>query len=136
VAKSTAPVLAAKAVVQDKTCMLFSGTVVTAGRGRGVVVGTGAATAIGKIRWVGALLERRAWRAFSLIRAAASLTYSTATARQHTPLPAFPCLLCRDAMAEAQDEDTPLKQKLDEFGTFLSKVGRGGEPSFSFSLQI
>ena len=50
VAKSTAPVLAAKAVVQDKTCMLFSGTVVTAGRGRGVVVGTGAATAIGKIR--------------------------------------------------------------------------------------
>ena len=50
VAKSTAPVLAARAVVQDKTCMLFSGTVVTAGRGRGVVVGTGAATAIGKIR--------------------------------------------------------------------------------------
>ncbi len=29
---------------------------------------------------------------------------------------------CRDAMAEAQEEDTPLKQKLDEFGTFLSKV--------------
>lgn len=41
---------AAKAVVQDKTNCLFSGTVVTAGRARGVVVGTGAATAIGKIR--------------------------------------------------------------------------------------
>lgn len=50
VAKDPAPVLAAKAVVQDKTNTLFSGTVVTAGRARGVVVGTGAATAIGKIR--------------------------------------------------------------------------------------
>lgn len=37
---------------QDKTNTLFSGTVVTAGRVRGVVVGTGAATAIGKIRCV------------------------------------------------------------------------------------
>lgn len=50
---------------------------VTAGRGRGIVIGTGASTAIGKIR---------------------------------------------DAMAEAQEQDTPLKQKLDQFGTFLSKV--------------
>lgn len=39
-------------LLQDKTNTLFSGTVVTAGRARGVVVGTGAATAIGKIRWV------------------------------------------------------------------------------------
>ncbi|PSC71819.1 calcium-transporting ATPase endoplasmic reticulum-type [Micractinium conductrix] len=77
VAKDAAPVLSSRAVVQDKTNTLFSGTVVTAGRARGVVVGTGAATAIGKIR---------------------------------------------DAMAEAQDDDTPLKQKLDEFGAFLSKV--------------
>lgn len=28
----------------------------------------------------------------------------------------------RDAMAESAEEMTPLKQKLDEFGTFLSKV--------------
>ena len=48
----------------------------TAGRARGVVVGTGAATAIGRIR---------------------------------------------DAMADAEEQDTPLKQKLDQFGAFLSK---------------
>jgi len=39
-----------KAVAQDKTCILFSGTTVTSGRGRGVVVGTGHATAIGAVR--------------------------------------------------------------------------------------
>ena len=31
-------------------------------------------------------------------------------------------LACRDAMAESVEEMTPLKRKLDEFGTFLSKV--------------
>ena len=29
---------------------------------------------------------------------------------------------CRDAMAEVDEELTPLKKKLDDFGTFLSKV--------------
>lgn len=29
---------------------------------------------------------------------------------------------CRDAMAETIEELTPLKKKLDDFGTFLSKV--------------
>ena len=67
-----------KAVVQDKTCIMYSGTVVTVGRARGIVVGTGLNTAIGRIR---------------------------------------------DAMNEAGDDEmTPLKRKLDEFGTFLSKV--------------
>ena len=44
------PTAANRAVAQDKTCILFSGTTVTSGRGRGVVVGTGAATAIGAVR--------------------------------------------------------------------------------------
>jgi potassium/sodium efflux P-type ATPase len=77
VGKDTSPVTVTKAVYQDKTNILFSGTVVAAGRGRGIVVGTGASTAIGRIR---------------------------------------------DAMVEAQEQETPLKQKLDQFGTFLSKA--------------
>ncbi len=31
-------------------------------------------------------------------------------------------VICRDAMAETVEELTPLKKKLDDFGTFLSKV--------------
>jgi Ca2+ transporting ATPase len=50
VSKSTGLVSMAKAVNQDKVNMVFSGTVVTAGRARGVVVGTGESTALGKIR--------------------------------------------------------------------------------------
>ena len=73
---------ARRAVVQDKTCLLFSGTVVSVGRARAVVVGTGLNTAIGKIR---------------------------------------------DAMknhggGDDEEELTPLKKKLDEFGGLLSKV--------------
>ncbi|GIL89579.1 hypothetical protein Vretimale_1863 [Volvox reticuliferus] len=76
--KQVRPVLKDNPVYQDKTNMLFSGTLVTSGRARGVVVGTGSSTAIGRIR---------------------------------------------DALAEAdEDQRTPLKQKLDEFGTLLSKV--------------
>ncbi|WIA41984.1 hypothetical protein OEZ86_009286 [Tetradesmus obliquus] len=50
VEKHIEPVLLAKAVYQDKVNLLFSGTHVTSGHCRAVVVGTGAATAIGKIR--------------------------------------------------------------------------------------
>lgn len=77
VSKDTAPTKTAKAVYQDKRCILFSGTVVTVGRGRAVVVAVGSNTGIGKIRGI---------------------------------------------MTESEGEMTPLKKKLDEFGTFLSKV--------------
>ena len=69
------------AVIQDKTCVAFGGTVVTSGKARGVVLTTGARTAIGKIREA-----------------------------------------MNDAEREKEVEMTPLKKKLDEFGTFLSKA--------------
>ncbi|CAI0450476.1 unnamed protein product [Linum tenue] len=72
--------VATNAVYQDKTNILFSGTVVVAGRGRAVVVGVGANTAMGSIR---------------------------------------------DSMLHTDDEATPLKKKLDEFGSFLAKVIAG-----------
>ncbi|CAK9155442.1 unnamed protein product [Ilex paraguariensis] len=68
------------AVYQDKTNILFSGTIVVAGRARAVVVGVGSNTAMGSIR---------------------------------------------DSMLRTEDEVTPLKKKLDEFGTFLAKVIAG-----------
>ncbi len=46
--KSTKPV-AGDAPIGDRSCMAFSGTLVTAGAGRGVVVATGAVTEIGRI---------------------------------------------------------------------------------------
>jgi len=48
VEKSTTPV-SADAALGDRLCMAYSGTLVTAGQGRGVVVATGASTEIGRI---------------------------------------------------------------------------------------
>jgi magnesium-transporting ATPase (P-type) len=48
VEKATAPV-AADAALGDRSSMVFSGTLIAAGTGRGVVVGTGAASEIGRI---------------------------------------------------------------------------------------
>ncbi|CAH8557280.1 unnamed protein product [Dicrocoelium dendriticum] len=77
VLKHSDPVSGTHAVNQDKKNMLFSGTNVASGRCRGVVVGTGLSTEIGKIR---------------------------------------------DQIMQTEQEKTPLSQKIDEFGTQLSKV--------------
>ncbi|KAK4787617.1 hypothetical protein SAY86_011450 [Trapa natans] len=80
VEKELESTVATNAVYQDKTNILFSGTVVVVGRARAIVVGVGANTAMGSIR---------------------------------------------DSMLHTGDEATPLKKKLDEFGTFLAKVIAG-----------
>ncbi|OON17210.1 calcium-translocating P-type ATPase, SERCA-type [Opisthorchis viverrini] len=76
VLKHSDPISSSRAVNQDKKNMLFSGTNVASGRCRGVVVGTGMNTEIGKIR---------------------------------------------DQIMHSETERTPLGQKIDEFGTQLSK---------------
>lgn len=48
VEKDSQPV-SEEAAIGDRTCMAYSGTLVTAGQGKGVVVATGAATEIGRI---------------------------------------------------------------------------------------
>ncbi len=54
--KTTAPV-AADAPLGDRSCMAFSGTLVTAGQGEGIVVGTGGDTEIGRISGMLASVE-------------------------------------------------------------------------------
>ncbi len=56
VGKATDPV-DANAPLGDRTCMAFSGTLVTHGQGRGIVVATGPATEIGRISGMMARLE-------------------------------------------------------------------------------
>lgn len=50
VIKHTEPIPDARAVNQDKKNIIFSGTNVASGKARGIVIGTGLETAIGKIR--------------------------------------------------------------------------------------
>lgn len=77
VIKHTEAVPDPRAVNQDKKNILFSGTNVASGKCRGIVIGTGLDTEIGKIR---------------------------------------------NQMMDTEQERTPLQQKLDEFGSQLSKV--------------
>ena len=86
-----------------------------------MVVGTGPNTAIGKIRRgcgpVPVLLCMRAWCTDRKL-------CSCSLAETARTFPEEMGALCRDAMAETVEELTPLKQKLEDFGQFLSKARR------------
>jgi len=103
VGKHTNALPTVEAQIQDKTNCLFSGTTITRGKGRGIVMSTGIHTEKGKIR---------------------------------------------ERLTEKSEQKFPLKQKLDEFGTLLSKgigivcvvvwlinIGHFSDPAFGGSLR-
>jgi hypothetical protein len=127
--------------------MLFAGSAVASGAGFGVVTATGMATEIGKIQsdiqvggggrrgevggrdgevdvsGVRACCRRRGWRALCAQRG----TIDWLRPRAHAPrAPALrvPPSTCQ--AASEQEVDTPLKQKLDEFGGQLANVRARG----------
>ncbi|KAH1252547.1 Calcium-transporting ATPase 3, endoplasmic reticulum-type [Glycine max] len=106
------------AVYQDKTNILFSGTVMVAGRARAVVVGVGPNTAMGSIR--DSMLRTEDIRAHDQLVIKAQL-YRRARARPHNRTIEALTFFFNHWLQEV----TPLKKKLDEFGTFLAKVIAG-----------
>ena len=92
----------AAVVNQDKTNTVFSGTVITCGRAKGVVIGTGACP--------------RSHPSSSLASRGSDPSLS-GFAGSNTAIGRI-----RDAMSNTESEPTPLQQRLDEFGTFLSKT--------------
>jgi magnesium-transporting ATPase (P-type) len=95
VSKSTDPAEAA-APLGDRTCMAFSGTVVAAGYGRGIVVATGTASEIGRISGMLSAVEQvqtpllRAIARFGRALAVAIISLAAATFAVGVWLQGFP----------------------------------------------
>jgi Ca2+ transporting ATPase len=96
-------------VLQDKTNTMFSGTNVTVGKARGVVVGTGMGTEIGKIQDE---LNDKAKKTAELEVAQEAVKTATGAAKEKLEKKI-------SNLEEALDDKTPLGKKIAEFGEHL-----------------
>ena len=102
VAKRTEPVSDEGAELQAQECMVFAGTTISNGQAVGIVNSTGMATQIGCAR-------------ASRVRCTALCAHAPPRA------PTRSAIQADISAAKEEEEDTPLKKKLDEFGDVLTK---------------
>jgi Ca2+-transporting ATPase len=126
VAKRTEPIKDEGAELQAQECMIFAGTTISNGQAIGIVNSTGMATQIGCAR-------ARARVIFSRSRTCHIRTCGPAVTRLTRRLPPLSLRLSASpprprrhiqasiSAAKDEEEDTPLKKKLDEFGDLLTK---------------
>jgi hypothetical protein len=111
VAKRTEPINDEGAELQAQECMIFAGTTVSNGQAVGIVNSTGMATQIG---CVCAALPNVAPAATVLITQTDAHLCASLCLRNSA-------IQASISAAKEEEEDTPLKKKLDEFGDTLTK---------------
>ena len=99
VPKYTEPIKDEEAELQAQECMIFAGTTISNGQAVGIVSSTGMATQIGCVACAACLL---CWARAHVACARSAIQASISAAKD-------------------EEEDTPLKKKLDEFGDTLTK---------------
>lgn len=107
--------------------MVFAGSAIASGAGTGVVTATGMSQEIGKIQSDIQVGRRPAWSNAVHVIGVGRGALPGFCASAH----ATRCRACHHVVPQAaseQEEDTPLKQKLDEFGNQLANVRRGSAP--------
>jgi Ca2+-transporting ATPase len=114
VAKRTDPVPDEGAELQAQECMVFAGTTISNGQAIGIVNSTGMATQIG-------CATRRAQRSRCGTSARPPPRAAADASRARRLAAARSAIQASIQAAKEEEEDTPLKKKLDEFGDLLTK---------------